>query len=73
MDLSNEDGEDMDKHGSPADRGSADAYYGRLMCPHYWPEGTYTGKRVGPEGMTAVEVDAYNEAYENETDRKDYQ
>ena len=62
----------MDKHGSPADRGSADAYYRRPRCPHHWPEGTYKGKRIGPEGMTAVQVLEYNNAYENETDRKDY-
>ena len=33
-------------NGSPKDRGSADAYYGRPFDPHYWPEGTYKGAMV---------------------------
>lgn len=61
---------DLSKHGSPADRCSADAYYGRSKVPHYWPEGSYKGKRIGPEGMTAVQVLEYNQAYDNEDDRK---
>jgi hypothetical protein len=64
--------ENMDKHGSPADRGSADAYYGRPKDPHYWPDGSYKGKRIGPEGMTATQVREYNEAYSNEDDRKNW-
>ena len=39
-------------HGSPSDRGSADAYYGRPYDPHYWPEGTYKGTRVSAKDMT---------------------
>lgn len=62
----------MDKHGSPRDRGSADAYYGRSKDPHYWPLGTGNGKRVEAKDMTDVELEAYHEGYDNETDRKDY-
>jgi hypothetical protein len=62
----------MDEHGSPADRGSADAYYGRHKDPHYWPEGTHRGKRVEAKDMTPEELAAYNEAYDNETDRKNW-
>lgn len=29
-------------HGSPWDRGSADAWYGRPRNPHKYPNGTYT-------------------------------
>ena len=36
----------LEGHGSPSDRGGADAYYGRPYDPHYWPEGTYKGTRV---------------------------
>lgn len=63
---------DLSKHGSPADRGSADAYYGRSKVPHYWPEGSYKGKRVEGKDMTDKELDAYWDGYDNETDRKDY-
>ena len=50
-------------HGSPADRGSADRYYGRQADPHKYPNGTGNAPRVvltDPE-----EIAAYNEAYEN--------
>lgn len=62
----------MDKHGSPADRGSADAYYGRPKDPHYWPYGSYQGKRVEACHMSTAQIKAYNEAYDNETDRKQW-
>ncbi len=29
------------KHGGPYDRGSADAYYGRVFSPHIWNDSTY--------------------------------
>ena len=57
-------------HGGPADRGSADAYYGRLYDPHKWPEGTGHGQRVKLTDLE--EIEAYKEAYESETDRKDW-
>lgn len=42
-------------HGSPYDRGGADYYYRREYNPHYWPEGTYKGRRIGAEEMTEEE------------------
>lgn len=55
-------------HGSPADRGSADAYYGRGCSPHYISAGRV---RVTPlDGMTPAQVAEYRAAYEGEDDRK---
>lgn len=60
------------KHGSPYDRGSADRYYGRPYTPHYYPEGTYKGKRVTLKDMTADEIAAYTKGFNEEEDRKDW-
>ena len=57
-------------HGSPYDRGSADAYYGRGKNPHKYPNGTYKGPAV--TDLTPEEIKAYNAGYEEETDRKDW-
>ena len=49
-------------HGSPEDRGSSDAYYGRPKDPHKYPNGTYNPPRIAltdPE-----EVAAYNRGYD---------
>lgn len=54
----------MKQHGWPHDRGGADYYYGRGFKPHYWPEGTYNGKMVPMEEMTADEIEAYRDGYE---------
>ena len=62
----------LNKHGSPADRGGADRYYGRPYCPHYYPEGTYKGERIVPPVMTAAQVEEYSNAYETEENRKDW-
>ena len=51
-------------HGSPFDRGSADSYYGRERDPHWWPEGTYNGRRREMTEMSAEEVQAYLAGYE---------
>ena len=51
-------------HGSPFDRGSADSYYNRGIDPHWWPEGTYNGRRREMEEMSAEEVQAYLAGYE---------
>ena len=60
------------RHGSPADRGSADKYYGRGRNPHYYKGGSYTSERVGAESMTAKEIEAYTKAYNEEEDRKEW-
>ena len=59
-------------HGSPSDRGSADAYYGRPCEPHYWPDGTYKGIRVSASDMTDEQKNAYRDAYYSEENRKDW-
>lgn len=60
----------LPKHGSPADRGSADAYYGRRRDPHKWPSGTGRGERITLTDPD--EIREYHEAYDNEDDRKDW-
>ena len=57
-------------HGGPADRGSADAYYGRAVEPHKYPNGTYHGERVVL--ADPKEIAEYLEAYYGESDRKDW-
>lgn len=58
------------EHGSPADRGSADAYYGRAADPHKYPDGTYNGERV--KLTDPAEIKAYMDAYNSQEDRKDW-
>tara|TARA_R100000664_G_scaffold34229_2_gene55379 strand:- start:4661 stop:4861 length:201 start_codon:yes stop_codon:yes gene_type:complete len=60
------------EHGSPRDRGSADRYYGRLFEPHYYPNGTYKGRRVTENDMSPEQVSEYTLGWEEETDRKDW-
>ena len=56
-------------HGGPYDRGSADSYYGRGKNPHYYPHGTYNGKRVEEFEMTAKEIAEYHKGFDdNEAD-----
>jgi len=64
--------ENRPKHGSPQDRGSADAYYGRPYDPHWWPEGTYMGTRVEREDMTVDQLKEYEYGFMNEDERKDW-
>lgn len=62
-------------HGGPFDRGSADSYYHRPRDPHYWPDGTHKGIRVGIEDMTPEEIEDYHAGYSyNEAmgDKKDW-
>jgi hypothetical protein len=60
----------MPAHGSPQDRGSADAYYGRRYNPHYYDD---TVGLIVRELMTPSEIEAYEYGYDNEEDRKDYE
>jgi len=57
-------------HGGPEDRGSADRYYGRARNPHYYPNGSYKVPLVTL--LNKAEVAAYNRAYDEETDRKEW-
>ena len=59
-------------HGSPYDRGSADAYYRRARDPHWYPAGSFHGKRIGKDDMTTEEIDAYNYGFDNEADCKEW-
>jgi hypothetical protein len=48
-------------HGSPWDRGNADAHYGRGRRPHYYRSAPGGGSvRVTAEDMTPEEIEAYN-------------
>jgi hypothetical protein len=53
-------------HGSPADRGSADRYYGRGFHPHEVVNG------VRNENLTAEQIDSYRKGYASEQDRKEW-
>ena len=61
---------ELPPHGSPADRGSSDRYYRRARNPHKWPEGTGYGEKV--TDLTPAEIAEYNKAYDEETDRKEW-
>ena len=62
----------LPRHGSPQDRGSADAYYGRPYNPHYYVGASLQSERVEKNNMTAEEIEAYRYGYDNEEDRKDW-
>jgi len=54
-------------HGSPYDRGtSADAYYGRGIEPHKYPNGTYNAPKL--ELTDPKKIEAYLAGYRGETD-----
>ena len=50
-------------NGSPYDRGAADSYYSRPREPHYYPEGTYKGRRIGIDEMDPFQLDEYYAGY----------
>lgn len=57
------------RHGSAFDRGGADSYYRRPYEPHYYLGHTYQSERVPEILMTAEEIAAYKDGYEqNEND-----
>ena len=63
--------ETEDKHGSPYDRGRADAYYGRRHNPHKLVPNAHGGHEY--EKLTnSSEIEAYSKGYREETGRKDY-
>lgn len=62
--------QDIPRHGSPQDRGSADAYYGRGYSPHYYVGASMQSERVEKDNMTDGEIAAYKYGYDNEDDRK---
>lgn len=60
------------QNGSPYDRGSADRYYQRNYSPHWYPNGSYKGYRIGREDMSPEEIEEYDLGWEEEDDRKDW-
>jgi hypothetical protein len=63
---------DLPRYGSPADRGSADYYYGRARDPHYYLGDTHHSPRISKDQMTEEQIREYNEAYDNEFDQKNW-
>jgi hypothetical protein len=59
-----------DRHGGPKDRGRADAYYGRPKNPHKYAGNTGTSECITLSDP--VEFSAYNDAYDGEPDRKNW-
>lgn len=60
------------RHGGSYDRGSADAYYRRARVPHYYVDGTGTSARVEMDQMTADEISAYYEGYDDQVASGDF-
>jgi hypothetical protein len=66
---------DLPRHGSPEDRGSADSYYNRPRCPHYFEGATYQSRKFEKHEMTSAQIAAYYKGYDdNEAfgDKKDW-
>ena len=59
-------------HGSPHDRGGADSYYRRPRSPHWWPQGTCKGTKIERKDMSADEIAAYNEGFDENEARGDF-
>jgi CBS-domain-containing membrane protein len=60
------------RHGGAYDRGSADAYYHRPACPHYFTGATYDSTEIEEVDMSEEEIAAYMAGYNETTDRKDW-
>jgi hypothetical protein len=58
-------------HGSPFDRGGADYWYHRPADPHYWPQGTGHGIKIGQGHMSKAEIAAYYAGFDQAADRGD--
>lgn len=53
------------RHGGAYDRGSADSYYQRGRRPHYFMGTTYQSEEVSEKDMTAEEIAAYNQGFDD--------
>jgi hypothetical protein len=60
------------RHGSPYDRGSADAWYRRSFNPHYFVGDSYSSPKVEMEQMTAEEITAYATGYRHGEEAGDH-
>ena len=49
------------RHGSPYDRGSADAFYGRVVAPHYYVRDSLQSAKV--VNLTRREIFEYKVGY----------
>lgn len=56
------------RHGSPYDRGAADAYYQRPYAPHYYEGATAQSRRIELHDMTPEDIQEYDRGYVSETD-----
>ena len=61
------------RHGSPWDRGSADAWYGRPPSPHYYKGDTYQSELVEEKDMLAGEIAEYLAGFGQQVDRKEWE
>ena len=59
-----------ESHGSPYDRGSADAYYRRSRMPHYYPNGSYNGDPI--TNLTSNQLEAYTAGYNDQVSSGDF-
>lgn len=53
------------RHGGAYDRGSADSYYGREREPHLYTGASYDSVRLDAVDLSAEEIDAYNQGYDD--------
>ena len=65
-------GKPLPRHGSPRDRGSADAYYGRQPRPHYFVGKTRQSLEITEDNMSDEEIQDYYKGFDEEDDRKDW-
>lgn len=60
------------RHGSPYDRGMADSYYNRSVCPHYFKGATNFSEKVEKSEMTEEEIQEYLDGYQSQEDLRDH-
>jgi len=60
------------RHGSPYDRGSADAWYRRPFNPHYFVGDSYSTPQIEMAQMTASEITAYTVGYRDGEEAGDH-
>lgn len=60
------------KHGSPYDRGSADAYYHRHRHPHYFRGASYMSEEIPESAMTPAQLAEYHAGFDEQDERKDW-
>lgn len=54
------------RNGSPYDRGSADAYYGREFRPHYFAGKTYQSTEITEHNMYPDQIQEYRMGWEDQ-------